>query len=53
MLRWRGLDAVPGGWGRSVVTIGPESTKIEATRTASWSKPPPLPRRSRTSPSAP
>jgi riboflavin kinase/FMN adenylyltransferase len=22
MLRWRGLDAVPGGWGRSVVTIG-------------------------------
>jgi len=20
--RWRGLDAVPGGWGRSVVTIG-------------------------------
>lgn len=22
MLRWRGLDSVPGGWGRSVVTIG-------------------------------
>jgi riboflavin kinase/FMN adenylyltransferase len=22
MLRWRGLDAVPAGWGRSVVTIG-------------------------------
>jgi riboflavin kinase/FMN adenylyltransferase len=22
MRRWRGLDAVPGGWGRSVVTIG-------------------------------
>jgi riboflavin kinase / FMN adenylyltransferase len=22
MIRWRGLDAVPGGWGRSVVTIG-------------------------------
>ena len=22
MLRWRGLDAVPSGWGRSVVTIG-------------------------------
>jgi riboflavin kinase / FMN adenylyltransferase len=22
MLRWRGYEAVPGGWGRSVVTIG-------------------------------
>jgi riboflavin kinase/FMN adenylyltransferase len=22
MLRWRGLDSVPAGWGRSVVTIG-------------------------------
>src|SRR3954454_872680 len=22
MLRWRGLGAVPAGWGRSVVTIG-------------------------------
>ncbi|GIE84189.1 bifunctional riboflavin kinase/FAD synthetase [Actinoplanes regularis] len=22
MQRWRGLDSVPGGWGRSVVTIG-------------------------------
>ncbi|HEV7657038.1 MAG TPA: bifunctional riboflavin kinase/FAD synthetase [Mycobacteriales bacterium] len=22
MLRWRGLDSVPSGWGRSVVTIG-------------------------------
>ncbi len=22
MLRWRGLDSGPGGWGRSVVTIG-------------------------------
>jgi riboflavin kinase / FMN adenylyltransferase len=22
MLRWRGLDAVPAGWGRSVITIG-------------------------------
>jgi riboflavin kinase/FMN adenylyltransferase len=22
MQRWRGYEAVPGGWGRSVVTIG-------------------------------
>ena len=22
MQRWRGLDAVPSGWGRSVVTVG-------------------------------
>src|ERR1700749_4198950 len=22
MQRWRGFEAVPGGWGRSVVTIG-------------------------------
>ncbi|MGH3998777.1 MAG: bifunctional riboflavin kinase/FAD synthetase, partial [Pseudonocardiaceae bacterium] len=22
MQRWRGLEAIPNGWGRSVVTIG-------------------------------
>ena len=37
----------------SMVTTGPSSWKIEVTSTASSSRPPPLPRRSKINPSAP
>ena len=37
----------------SIVTTGPDSWKIEVVSTASSSRPPPLPRRSNTIPSAP